>query len=264
MATRAGYKYRSNIIHRRIECRPVGADGSAAFTGTLGTGPGIIRAIAIDYQNQPATTDVVLKADNVNGATIFTRANSATDLAPTPVGTTAVDEGRAATAATDAFSGGFPVRGGVYIDVAQGDGQTSGDELIFIDIWYQACEYIRRTTNPVGGAGTSVVTDTVRLARAGNLVALAIDFTNQAATADCVIKADSSAGETLFTSTNSATDLAPSMLGRPGADEAGAVTAATDGTASGNVFRTGLYIDVAQADDSTNGAKPIVFEFWCE
>lgn len=259
-----GKRLQSCITHKRIEARPVGADGSAVFTGTLATGPAIIRAIAIDYQNQPATTDILLKTDNLNGATIFTRTNSNTDVAPTPVGTTAVDEGRAATAATDAFSGGFPVRGGVFVDVAQGDGQTSGDETILIDVWYQEVDYIRRTLNPIGGAGTSVVTDTIRLARAGNVVALALDFTNQAATTDVVIKAEDTNGQTLFTSTNSTTDLAPSILGRPGIDEAGAATAATDGTASGNVFKTGLFVDVAQADDSTNGAKPIVVELWVE
>ena len=83
----------------------------------------------MDYQNQPATTDIVIKADSSTGATIFTAANTATDIVPRPVGTTSLDEGGAATAATDGFSGGFPVRGGVYIDVAEADGQTSGDEL---------------------------------------------------------------------------------------------------------------------------------------
>ena len=259
-----GTTLRSRIVHKRVECRPVGADGSAAFTATLRTGPAVIRGLAIDYQNQPATTDIVVKADNVNGATIFTRANSNTDLAPTPLGTTAVDEGRAATAATDAFSGGFPVRGGVYIDVAQGDGQTSGDELIWIDVYYQEVQYIKRTLYPVGADGSAVVTDTVRLHRAGVLLALALDFQNQPVTTDVTVKADDANGQTLFAGANSATDLAPSMLGRPGADEAGAASAATDGTSAGNFFKTGLYIDVAQADGQTSGDEIIVVEFWCE
>lgn len=259
-----GKRLQSFIVHKRIECRTVGADGSAVFTGTLPTGPALIRGLAIDYQNEPATTDIVIKADNVNGATIFTRSNSNTDLAPTPVGTAAVDEGRAVTDAADAIGGGFPVRGGVYIDVAQADGQTGGNETILIDLWYQEVDYIKRTLYPVGADGSAVVTDTVRLAKAGVLAALAIDFQNQPATTDVTIKADDSSGQTLFTSANSATDLAPTLLGRPGADEAGAATAATDGTAAGSFFKTGLYIDVAQADGQTSGNEIIVVEFWVE
>ena len=257
-------KLPSNIVHRRVELRPVGADGSAVATYTLGTGPGIVRALAIDYQNQPATTDLLIKADNLNGATIFTRANSATDLALSPVGTTAVDEGRAATAATDAFDGGFPVRAGLYFDVAQGDGQTSGDERIIIDVYFQRVNLIQRRLRPLGADGSAVVTDTVRLNRAGNIIALAIDFQNQPVTTDVTIKADDTTGTTLFTSTNSATDRAPSLLGRSGVDEAGAVTAATDGTSSGNFFKTGIFIDVAQGDGQTGGDELIVVEFWVE
>jgi hypothetical protein len=254
----------SRIKHRRVELRPVGADGSAAVLKTEFTGPALIRGLAVDYISQPATTDLLIKADNLNGATIFTRANSATDIGMSPVGTTAVDEARGATAATDGFSGGFPVRGGIYFDVAQGDGQTTGDEAIIVDVWYERVNYIRRVLRPIGADGSAVVTDTVRLNKAGNLIALALDFQNQPATVDVVVKADSTSGTTLFTSTSSLTDLAPSMLGRPGIDEAAAATAATDGTASGNFFKTGLFIDVAQGDGQTSGDELIVVEFWIE
>jgi hypothetical protein len=219
--------------------------------------------MAIDYQNQPATTDVLVKADNFDGATINTRTNTATDLALSPVGTTAVDEARGATAATDAFSGGFPIRKGIFIDVAQGDGQTSGDELIIFDFWIEVDTYVCVDLVAQAGAdGTGTVTRFVDMHGAGNLVAVAIDYQNTPATADLLIKADSTSGTTLFTVANSQTDLAPSLLGRPGADEAGAATAATDGTQAGNVFKRGLFLDLAQTDIFTGGNEHTFVEMW--
>ena len=35
------------------------------------------------------------------------------------------------------MAGGYFFHNGFYIDVAQGDGQTSGDEKIVFDFWYQ-------------------------------------------------------------------------------------------------------------------------------
>lgn len=123
------------IRNYRRTLRPVGADGSAVVTKLVGINhPGFLRAIAIDYQNQPATTDILVKADNTDGATLFTRTSSNTDLALTPVAMPGVDEGGAATAATDVGSGGFPFKRDLFIDVAQGDGQTSGNEAIVIDL----------------------------------------------------------------------------------------------------------------------------------
>lgn len=122
------------IKHIQRTVRPVGVDGSALATTTVNVNhAGIIRAIGIDYQNQPATTDILIKAESTTGATLFTRSNSNTDLALTPVAMPGIDEGGAATAATDVGSGGWPFKRNIFIDVAQGDGQTSGNEAIVFD-----------------------------------------------------------------------------------------------------------------------------------
>lgn len=255
----------TRIIHRQVTIRPVGADGSAVATGTIPTGPGRVIAMAVDFQNQPAGVDLLLKRDNVDGATFFTR-NDNTDFTQRPVGAPAVDEARGATAATDGFSGGFPVRGGVYYDVAQGDGQTSGDEAIVLDLWVKLdrLEVVTLVAD-AGADGTGTVSRTVNLNGAGNLAAIAIDFQNQpGATTDVVIKADSTSGATLFTSTDSATDLAPTLLGRPAMDEGGAATAATDGTGAGNVFKTGLRFECTGMDIFTSSNEKIIVECWIE
>jgi hypothetical protein len=181
------------------------------------------------------------------------------------VGTTAVDEGRAVTAATDAFSGGFPVRAGVFIDLAQGDGQTSGDEAVVIDLYFRLCTFAQVTLVAQSGAdGTGAVTQALDLHGAGSLAAVAIDFQNTPATADLIIKADNTSGATLFTSANSLTDQAPAIIGRPGIDEANAVTAATDGTEGANCFKRGLFFDVAQSDIFTSGNEKIIVELWID
>jgi hypothetical protein len=119
------------IIRKSITVAPVGADGSAVATATILAGQaGFVRAIAIDYQNQPTTTDILIKDSTTSGATLFTRTSSNTDLALTPVAMPGIDEAGAATAATDVGSGGWPFLRGLFIDVAQGDGQTSGNEKI--------------------------------------------------------------------------------------------------------------------------------------
>lgn len=126
------------IRKRTLRIRPVGADGSAVAAGVFGIHrPGFVRALSIDYQNQPVTTDIVLKADSSAGATIFTRTSSATDIAATPVAMPGIDEGGAATAATDVGSGGFPFANDVYYSVAEGDGQTTGDEIIVLSLWLE-------------------------------------------------------------------------------------------------------------------------------
>lgn len=126
------------IRKHRVTLTPVGVDGSAVDTATLTIGrPGFVRAIAVDYQNQPVTTDVVIKADSASGVTLFTRTSSATDIAAAPVGMAGVDETGAATAATDLGAGGWPFGTGLYFSVAEGDGQTSGDEAVVIDVWLE-------------------------------------------------------------------------------------------------------------------------------
>lgn len=123
------------IAYKRYTLVPTGADGSAATTATLMAGKaGFVRALAIDYQNQPATTDILIKDSTTAGATLFTRTNSNTDVALTPVAMPGIDEAGAATAATDVGSGGFPFRRGLFVSVAQGDGQTSGDEKIVLEL----------------------------------------------------------------------------------------------------------------------------------
>ncbi len=121
------------LKRKRLVLKPAGADGSATASTTFSVGKsGFVRAIKVDYQNQPATTDITF-VDGY-GNTIFTRANSATDIALSPCGSPGVDEGGAATAATDGVGGGWAFLSGVTVSVAQGDGQTSGDEKIVIDM----------------------------------------------------------------------------------------------------------------------------------
>ena len=48
-----------------------------------------------------------------------------------------IDEAGAATAATDVGSGGMPFGTGLFFDLAQGDGQTSGNERVVIDVWVE-------------------------------------------------------------------------------------------------------------------------------
>lgn len=251
------------IIHRQARITTTGSAGSAAGTAHIPLPPGLIKAVAVTHHaSGAATTDTVLKADSTDGVTIFTQGNSATSLTARPVGTTAVDEGRAATAATDGFGGGFPIRSGVFVDVAQDDALT---EAVIVDLWLQRTSYVNLELVAQSGAdGAGVVTRTVDFHGAGNLVALALDFQNEPATTDVVIKADNTSGLTLFTSANSLTDLAPSLLGRPGMDETAAATAATDGTGAGNVFKRGLFIDVADADAFTSSNEKIILELWVE
>jgi hypothetical protein len=117
---------------------PVGADGSAVGTATLSFPKGgFLRALSIDYQNQPVTTDILIKDSSTSGRTLFTRTNSNTDLDPTPLGMPGIDEAGAVTAATDAQSGGYPFTTGLFFDVAQADGQTSSNEKVVFKCWIE-------------------------------------------------------------------------------------------------------------------------------
>jgi hypothetical protein len=121
------------LKHKRLILKPAGADGAAVATGSFSVGKhGLVRAIKVDYQNQPVTTDITLT--DGYGNVLFTRTSSATDIALSPCGRPGVDEAGGATAATDGVSGGWPFISGVYAAVAEGDGQTSGDEKIVIDL----------------------------------------------------------------------------------------------------------------------------------
>jgi hypothetical protein len=215
----------------------------------------------VDYQNQPATTDLLVKsaAAGIGGTTLLTLTNVNTDIAISCVATpAAVDEGRAVTAATDGVEGGWFVADGLFFDVAQGDGQTSGDERIVIDLWYVECDLLEVKLFPSGADGSAAASRIVKATRAGIIQGLSIDFgAGVPATADVVIKVDvlddASGGTTAFTSTNSLTDFGSASagvgLGIAGIDEANAVVAATDAVSGGYPFRRNLLFTVAQSDN---------------
>jgi hypothetical protein len=128
-----------SLRHKRFTLAPVGVDGSAVATlqWTYGKA-GAIRFIAVDYVNQPVTTDLTIKADDVNGRTLFTKTNTNTDVPLTPVGMAGINPTGAVIAATDASAGGWPFYTGLYLSIAQGDGQVSGNERVIIDILFDA------------------------------------------------------------------------------------------------------------------------------
>ena len=262
---------RNSIKHRRLELAPAGADGSAVATGVIRTGNAIVRAIAIDYISQPATTDILIKRDNTDGVTLFTVTSANTDIVPTPVSMTAgVDETGAALAATDASAGGWPVAGGLFVDVAQGDGQTTGDERVIVDVWFEECEYKSITMQTVGADGSAVATRLIKMAKAGVIRAIRVDYQNEPVSTDIVITADVlesdfSLGNIIFTRTSSATDILLSPVGAAGLNESNAALAATDASDGGWVFQSNFYIDIAQADGYAGGGnEQVVFEFWID
>jgi len=255
------------LKHRRVELRPVGADGSAAITFSLRTGPAIIRFLAVDYISQPASTDLTItnSAAGVAGVALLTLTDTNTDVPAKPVSMTAgVDEAGAALAATDGSAGGYPVSDGLFFTVAQGDGQTTGDEAIIVDVWYEECTYRRVELRPVGVDGSAADTRTLRLNKAGVVRAIFIDYQNQPATTDILIKAEDTSGTTLFTRTNSATDIALSPVGMPGINEINAALAATDASDGGWPFKKNLFISVAQGDGQTGGDEKIVLDLWID
>jgi len=260
-------------LHRRIQLTVGGSGKGGGSTGTasdqLMTPPGRLVAIRygrLDSNAEPLTAAtggaLVLKADTTDGVQIWTDGDiSSVPTIWTAVGTTAVDEGGAATAATDAFSGGFPVRAGVFASITGG----TDTEVIMVDCLFRVCSFAQVVLVAQSGAdGTGAVTQFLNIGHAGVLAALAIDYQNTPATADILIKADSTNGYTLFTRSNSQTDLAPSLLGSPGADEAMAASAATDGTECGQGFRRGLFFSVAQTDIFTSGNEKTIIECWID
>lgn len=124
------------IRKHRVTLTTTGSAASAVATDTLTLGrPGFVRAIKVDYHaSAPATTDLVIKDSSASGATLFTAANTATDIAQKPVGMPGLDEGNAATAATDIGSGGWPFSTGLYFDVAGSDALTGA---VVVDVWLE-------------------------------------------------------------------------------------------------------------------------------
>lgn len=131
------------MIRRKvITLNPTGADGSAAATALLTLSrPAVVRFIDVDYTSQANTTDLVIKADSSTGNTIFTNTNGNTDITARPVGMPGIDEGGAATAATDGLSGGWPVYNGIYVSIAQANASTvtngAGNKSIVVKLWIE-------------------------------------------------------------------------------------------------------------------------------
>jgi hypothetical protein len=254
------------VFHRRIRVTTTGSAGSAAGVGYIALPPCRLTHVAVDFHaSTAATTDTVIKTDGLSdgstGTTVLTLTNTVTDIPMRALGQpAAVDEGNAVTAATDGVEGGAFIKNGIAVVIAQGDALTDN---VIVDLWFERLRLETVTLVSQSGAdGAGVVTRTLPLNGAGNLLGLQFDFQNMPVTTDVVIKADSSAGTTLFTSTSSATDFGPTALGIIGIDEANGAAAATDGMGGGQVFKTGLYFDVAEADAFTSGNEKILVYCW--
>lgn len=221
------------------------------------------RTDRYDFGTTLTSGALTIKADTADGAQIFTDADvsSTVSVRPNAIGTTAGDETNAATAATDGFSGGFPVRGGAYVSFTSG---TAG-EILIVDMWFRLCTYVKTSLSSASGSdGSGIMTKTINLNNAGVLSAVAVDYQNMPATTDILVKGDTTNGPVLWGNASSATDIAPTLVGGPALDEAIAAGAATDGTESGNAFMRGLFVDVAQADAFTTGDEQIIMEFWID
>jgi hypothetical protein len=265
---------KSVYIHRRAVLTVGGAGDGGGSTGTASlqirdTGPA--RLVSIKYGSPDSNAEpltaltggaLVIKADTTDGVQIWTDGDlsSQPDVAQ-PVGTTALDEGGAATAATDGFSGGFPVRAGVFLSLTGG----TDTEVLYVDMCFRLCTFAQVVLVAQTGAdGTGAVTQRLNIGHCGVLAAIAVDYQNTPNTADLIINADDANGYQIFTKANSNTDIAPSLLGRPGADEAVNASAATDGTECGNFFRRGLYFSLAQTDIFTGGNEKTIVECWID
>lgn len=253
------------LIHRRVILTPAGTAGSAVAEVFVPTPPGRVTHFAVNHMGtSAATTDIVFTADGLSdgstGTAFLTLDDGATDIAPRPLGSpSATDEARNATAATDGTEGGRYVKTGVHIDVHDAD----PNEAIEVEFWLERLRYeVVELVAQSGADGSAVVTRSLNMNGAGNLIGIHVDFQNTPATADLVIKAEDSNGYTILTSTSSQTDFGPVAIGQVGGDETNAAVAATDGIGGGGVFRRGLYFDVAQSDAFTSGNEKIVVHLW--
>lgn len=258
----------SRVFHRRLSVTTTGSAGSAAGTAYVSLPPCRLTHIKVDSNaSAAATQDLTIKVDGLpdgsTGTLIFTATNLGTsDIAQSVLGQpNAVDEARAVTAATDGVEGGAFIQNGLAVILAQGDAMV---DAVIVDLWFERLRLDTTTLIAQSGAdGAGVVTRTLDMNGAGNLIGIQIDFQNTPASADLVIKDTDSSGATLFTSTNSQTDFGPAALGIPGVDEGNAAVAATDGIGGGVCFRRGLYFDVAQTDAFTSGDEKIIVYTWC-
>lgn len=114
---------------------------------------------------------------------------------------------------------------------------------------------IRRKTlviTTTGVAGSAAGNVTLALSRPAIIRFIQVDYHASApATTDLTIKADTSAGATIFTKANTNTDFGPSAVATAGIDETGAATAATDVGAGGLAVTSGIYAAIAQGDALT-------------
>src|ERR1051325_4741640 len=198
------WNFRKNrYIHRKLLLTVSGTTASGSVSIPC---PG--RLVAIPSRPPNATTNegvpgtltsgaLTVKAETTAGVQIWTDgdlSSTSSSSRPVPVGTTSLDEGAAATAETDGFSGGFPVRQGVFASIASG----TDSEVCEIDMWFRLCTYVKLDLVAQSGAdGTGAVTRMVELGNAGVLAAIAIDYQNTPNTADLLIKADGTGGPTL-------------------------------------------------------------------
>jgi hypothetical protein len=257
----------ARYVHRSVTLPAV--DGSGDASGTIKI-PGPGRIVGVQYGIKTgadiyggATSGTLTLVDSFDAVTKFTDATiTAAQDGYKPVGTTSLDEARGVTAATDGFSGGIPVRGDIDVVIASG----TETEVITVDVLVRLCTYARVSLRPSGSAGSASDSRILRLSGAGVLAAVGIDFgSGVPATADVTITADDATnGTALFTSTNSSTDLAPTLIGRPGLDEAAGASAATDGTEACNGYKQRLIVAVAQADPYVNSTDEINVELWID
>lgn len=261
------WKYSKNrYIHRSVTLT---VSGGGTASGVIPV-PGPGRIVGVQYGIKtgpeaygPATSGTLTLVDGFDGVTKFTDTTlTAAQDGYAPVGTAALDEGGAATGAADGFSGGIPIRGDIKANIASG---TAG-EKITVDVLVRLCTYARVSLRPSGSAGSASDSRVLRLANAGVLAAIAIKYgSGVPASADVTITADdASSGTVLFARTNSATDLAPTLIGRPGLDEAAAATASTDGTEACNGFKRQLIVAVAQADPTVDATDHVNVELWID
>jgi hypothetical protein len=251
---------RPRYVWRDVTTTPVGSNGSAAATAQVGIPhPGRLIAIKTTASATQAGT-LVIKRDTTDGVQIWTDGDISSDVALSPVGTTNIAEDAAAAAATDGFSGGFPVVSGVHLTYASANAVAHTVRMLFRLCTYAVVDLVAQS----GADGSGVVTKFLNLGGPGVLTALQVDYQNEPSTTDILIKADSTDGDTLFTRTSSLTDIAPKLLGSPGVDEAINVTAATDGTEAGSGFHRGLFFDVAQANAFTSSDERIIIEIWAD
>jgi len=254
------------VFHRQVRFATTGGAGVATGGAYVPLPPCRLTHFAINHSaSGAATANTTLIVDGLSdgstGTTVFTQTDAVTDIPMRALGQpNAVDEGRAVTAATDGVEGGAFIKNGIYVKTIENDALA---EAMVVDLWFERLRLETVTLVAQSGVdGSAVVTRTLPLNGAGNLLGIQFDFQNTPATADVIIKADNTSGETLFTSANSLTDFGPAALGIIGLDEANGVVAATDGIGGGQVFRTGLFFDVAQSDAYTSSNEQIVVYCW--